>query len=311
VPIRMAILAFLLGRIDLNAAPRVAEERFHIPRMGENPCVNPTCISRTETRHVKPLFRLASRFPVRAYCGFCSQELAAPIVGSSSSGHFVARDSAEARKIRPDHLVLFHSEAHALAQGFTPPELGSAALRASPCVRLRTVAARPRALRTLSRGCRGSDGRVNFGLKCFSDKNLWRSFVIAAPPPRGTARPLTRARRRFRTFLGPAAASATRPQSHRRLAPRTPLAGRECAARPDSVCPGSAEDGPLGSPTPKGVAREGEPSKKRGSEEATEPRLSLSSAPHRPALPAPAARAKTRPRTLLAPTPATPSLHLR
>jgi aspartate carbamoyltransferase catalytic subunit len=126
VPIRMAILAFLLGRIDLNAAPRVAEERFHTPRMGENPCVNPTCISRTETRHVKPLFRLASRFPVRAYCGFCSQELAAPIVGSSSSGHFVARDSAEARKIRPDHLVLFHSEAHALAQGFTPLVLGTA-----------------------------------------------------------------------------------------------------------------------------------------------------------------------------------------
>ena len=115
-----AILAFLLGRIDLKTPARASEERFQTQRMGENPCVNPTCISRTETRHVKPLFRLASRFPVRAYCGFCSQELQAPVVGSSSTGLFFARDSVEARKIRPEHLVLCHSEAHALAQGFQP-----------------------------------------------------------------------------------------------------------------------------------------------------------------------------------------------
>lgn len=120
VPIRMAILAFLLGRIDLKTPARASEERFQTQRVGDNPCVNPTCISRTETRHVKPLFRLASRFPVRAYCGFCSQELQAPVVGSSSSGLFFARDSVEARKIRPEHLVLCHSEAHALAQGFQP-----------------------------------------------------------------------------------------------------------------------------------------------------------------------------------------------
>jgi aspartate carbamoyltransferase catalytic subunit len=120
VPIRMAILAFLLGRIELDVGPKEVDARFHEMRAGDNPCTRASCVSRTETRHVPPLFRLASRFPIRAYCGYCSHELEAPFVGCSTTRHYHDRDSADARRIRPDHLVLFRTDADARRHGFTP-----------------------------------------------------------------------------------------------------------------------------------------------------------------------------------------------
>lgn len=118
VPIRMAILAFLLGRIELSSAPAALEGQFHRVPLGDNPCHNATCISRTETRHVTPLFRLTSRFPIRANCGFCSQQLSTQLVGCTTTGHFHESDSAAARKIRPDHMLFFATEAQAVAFGF-------------------------------------------------------------------------------------------------------------------------------------------------------------------------------------------------
>ena len=118
VPIRMAILGVLLGRLDLGVPSEpVALPSYPVTR-GTNPCPNSTCISRTESRHVTPSYRLASRAPVRAYCMFCSQEIPHRLVGCSTTGLFHERDSAAARRIRPDHLVFFRDEADALAQGF-------------------------------------------------------------------------------------------------------------------------------------------------------------------------------------------------
>jgi aspartate carbamoyltransferase catalytic subunit len=121
VPIRMAILGYLLGRIDLGVdAPRV-DARLYPITVGPPPCQNPTCISRTEARQVKPLFKLASRWPVRAYCGYCSHELSAPLVGCTTTGLVHDRASPPARKIRPDHLVFFQDEERARALGFKVP----------------------------------------------------------------------------------------------------------------------------------------------------------------------------------------------
>ena len=105
---KLPILAFLLGRIDLGAPEGEVDTRFYELQEVENPCANPTCVSRTETRHVKALFRLASRFPIRAYCGYCSQEFYAPWIGCTTSGHYHERDSAAARKIRPEHIPKVH-----------------------------------------------------------------------------------------------------------------------------------------------------------------------------------------------------------
>ncbi len=121
VPIRMAILGFLLGRLELKAPPQALDLRYHPLGEGPNPCRNPSCISRTETRHAQPLFKLASRIPLRASCGFCSQEIRSPLVGCSTTHHLHERDAAPAGKIRPDHLAFFESEEQALALGFTRP----------------------------------------------------------------------------------------------------------------------------------------------------------------------------------------------
>jgi len=119
VPIRMAILAFLLGRLPLSAEPPSSDEaRFPVPA-NTNPCPNPTCVCHTESRHLRLTFRLTSRDPLRAVCGYCSQEIPIGLVGCSTTRHFHARDSAQAKKIRPDHLIFFRDEAEARAMGFS------------------------------------------------------------------------------------------------------------------------------------------------------------------------------------------------
>jgi hypothetical protein len=65
-----------------------------------------------------PLFKLASRFPVRAHCGYCSEEIEAPWVGCTTTRHLHERSAPAARKIRPDHLVFFHDADEARALGF-------------------------------------------------------------------------------------------------------------------------------------------------------------------------------------------------
>ncbi|MFT5284517.1 MAG: aspartate carbamoyltransferase catalytic subunit [Planctomycetota bacterium] len=118
VPVRMAILAVLLGRLELKARSEETEERRYECATGPNPCPNPTCISHTELRHVKPTFMLPSRAPLKAACGFCSQELPVAFVGCSTTRNFHNRDSAAARKIRADHLVFFRDEREAESSGF-------------------------------------------------------------------------------------------------------------------------------------------------------------------------------------------------
>src|SRR5260221_981223 len=71
VPIRMAILARLLGSLPgTPPATEGATPRYPVT-IGQNPCVNPTCISRTEARHVVPMLEVSSLSPLRAQCGYC------------------------------------------------------------------------------------------------------------------------------------------------------------------------------------------------------------------------------------------------
>lgn len=120
VPIRMAILAALLGRLPDLATDAVVANRLLPVQLGPNPCVNATCISRTETRHVVPLYRISSRWPLRVHCGYCSHELALVAIGCSTTMHWHEPTSAELRKVRPDHLVFLSSPAEAERLGFVP-----------------------------------------------------------------------------------------------------------------------------------------------------------------------------------------------
>ena len=118
VPVRMAILAYLLGRIDLGLAAPPRHRVFHDVPGARNPCANPTCISRTEDRHSIPAHRLLSRHPLRAACAYCDAELAFQWVGDATTGRRYARDSVEARRVEPDRLVFFGSEEQAEEAGF-------------------------------------------------------------------------------------------------------------------------------------------------------------------------------------------------
>ena len=118
VPIRMAILAYLLGRLEWSAADHVPGTKHYEVRSGPNPCANATCISNTEQRHVVPAFRLTARSPLRAHCAYCSQELVFRVVGCTTTRLFHAGDSTALRKMRPDHMVLLPDEESAEALGF-------------------------------------------------------------------------------------------------------------------------------------------------------------------------------------------------
>jgi hypothetical protein len=124
----MAILAFLLGRIELGIVGPALDTHFHPVPVGENPCSNPTCISRTEARHVVPLYKVGSRFPLRVACGFCSHSITPRLVGCSTTRHWHDPESSELRKVRADHLVFLADAAEAERLGFV------AATRASSAV---------------------------------------------------------------------------------------------------------------------------------------------------------------------------------
>ncbi|MBK7878065.1 MAG: aspartate carbamoyltransferase catalytic subunit [Planctomycetes bacterium] len=118
VPIRMAILASLLGRLAVLEREPVVTARLYPVQTGPNPCANPTCISRTEARHVVPQYKVSSRLPLRVHCGFCSHEVALHLVGCSTTRHWHEPDSSELRKVRPDHLVFLADAAEAERLGF-------------------------------------------------------------------------------------------------------------------------------------------------------------------------------------------------
>lgn len=119
VPVRMAILSFLLGKTPLRATPPENTWTVFPVLQGVNPCPNQNCITHTEKRHQRLAFRLFSREPLQAACGYCGHEIVIGLVGCTTTRHFHERDSASARKIRPDHLVFFRDEAQALAHGFS------------------------------------------------------------------------------------------------------------------------------------------------------------------------------------------------
>lgn len=120
VPIRMAILAKLTGQLESKASSPPHTVPLYPVALGMNPCPNPSCVSRTEKRHVPPMFKLTARSPLRAHCGYCSRELPFRLVGCSSTRHYHAPESNALRQVRPDHLVFFSDEEGAQAAGFRP-----------------------------------------------------------------------------------------------------------------------------------------------------------------------------------------------
>ncbi len=134
VPTRMALIALILGAREV---PIPESEDFSVHRV-DYPvyrrdfgvrCPNPRCVSiqGTETKYLKPEFKIVHREPLTLRCVYCEHGFEPEYVASSDwhEGRLENRkyhsvDSHWARKIRPENLILFDSAAEAEAHGFKP-----------------------------------------------------------------------------------------------------------------------------------------------------------------------------------------------
>lgn len=127
VPMRMALMAFLLGKIQLRAS---APELLSVMPGTAMPsavggvglrCKNERCITNNEgVRYLKRDFRVRDQdSPPTLCCGFCEREVEARFVGNGNSRIVYRYNAAEVRRIKPSNRVYFESEAQAEAAGFS------------------------------------------------------------------------------------------------------------------------------------------------------------------------------------------------
>jgi len=135
VPVRMALIAFLLGTKEIFI-PR--EEDSFIPKI-DYPvyrrgfgvsCPNrDRCVStqETETKYIKPEFKIVSAQPLTLRCAYCEHEVHPRYIASSEwhdgtldNKKYHSAESHWTRKIKPENLIVFDSESEAEAHGFKP-----------------------------------------------------------------------------------------------------------------------------------------------------------------------------------------------
>jgi hypothetical protein len=118
---RMALMAYLLGKIQLRAARPIALAVMPGIAAGAGlRCRNERCITNNEgVRYLTPDFRLReAESPPVLSCAYCEREIEARFVGHVQS-HIVHRyNAAEARRIKPEDRVYFESADQAQAAGF-------------------------------------------------------------------------------------------------------------------------------------------------------------------------------------------------
>ena len=120
VPVRMALLAAFLGKIDVFDAERQPKAEVCKGEADEVICARESCISRTEVRHADSRFKIASRVPFRAVCAYCSKEVEVGAVGCRSTKRWHHPHSHHLKKVRLDRLALFVDAAKAEGLGFLP-----------------------------------------------------------------------------------------------------------------------------------------------------------------------------------------------
>ena len=140
VPVRMALIALLLGTKEISI-PREDEsfiQKIDYPVYRRDfgaRCSNPRCVSiqETETRYIKPEFKVVDREPLTLRCVYCEHGSEPKYVASSDwhEGRLVNKkyhsaDSHWARKIKPENLIIFDSASEAEAHGFKPSQYAKA-----------------------------------------------------------------------------------------------------------------------------------------------------------------------------------------
>jgi len=134
VPIRMALIAFLLGAREISI-PRekdsfIPKKDYPVYRRGFGVrCPNPKCVStqESETKYIKPEFKIVSTQPLILRCAYCEHEVHPRYIASSEwhdgtldNKKYHSAESHWTRKIKPENLIVFDSEREAEAHGFKP-----------------------------------------------------------------------------------------------------------------------------------------------------------------------------------------------
>ena len=133
VPVRMALLALLLGA-ENTAVPRNNSKQVGInyPVCRQDldlKCPNTRCVSiqKTETKYLKPEFKIVNRDPLTLRCTYCEHGFEPQYIASSnwhegklSDKKYHGADSHWARIIKDENLIVFASAAEAESQGFRP-----------------------------------------------------------------------------------------------------------------------------------------------------------------------------------------------
>ncbi len=132
VPVRMALIALLLGTKEVSILKEDFFPQIDYPlyRRGFGVrCPNPRCVSiqASETKYIKPEFKIVNRKPLTLRCIYCEHGSEPKYVASSdwhegrlANKKYHSAGSHWARKIKPENLIIFDSESEAEAHGFKP-----------------------------------------------------------------------------------------------------------------------------------------------------------------------------------------------
>ncbi|MBI4180415.1 MAG: aspartate carbamoyltransferase [Chloroflexi bacterium] len=140
IPIRMALLALLLGsrEVAVREEPDFFRSKVNYPiyKGGyEVTCPNPVCVSvqGTETKYLKPEFKIVSLEPLTLRCVYCEHGFEPKYIASADwhegrldTKKYHRADSHWARTIKPENLIVFNSKSEAEAQGFKPSRYAGA-----------------------------------------------------------------------------------------------------------------------------------------------------------------------------------------
>jgi aspartate carbamoyltransferase catalytic subunit len=132
VPVRMALMALLLGVKEVTVPEVETPPPTAYPLYQQEPspaCPNPRCVSiqATETKYLKPEFKIVNTNPLTLRCAYCEHGFEPKFVASSEphedkvqSKKYHSAGSHWAKDIRPENLIVFNTEEEAAACGFKP-----------------------------------------------------------------------------------------------------------------------------------------------------------------------------------------------
>ncbi len=120
VPIRMALLAFLLGKLKLGGAkpPRASKKPLYRSSHGLR-CSHEVCICNREgRRYLISEFEVIEELPPLLACAYCGTEERPQFVGHRQSRKLHRANAAEATRIHVENRVYFRDRTAAVAAGF-------------------------------------------------------------------------------------------------------------------------------------------------------------------------------------------------